>query len=103
MSVRWTRTARISRGKFMEAIAWAKEAGGYAEKKFGLPKVTVWLDAFGDINSIRWSVDYPDLAAIDKANAQMMADADYWKLVARAGEQQLFLDGSVHDTISRAI
>jgi len=103
MSIRFTRTAKISRGRFMEAIAWAKETAGYVEKKYGLPKVGVWVDAFGDINTIRWTVDYADLAAVDKASAQMMADADYWKLVERASKNELFIDGSVHDTVSRAV
>src|SRR5579863_9158423 len=103
MSVRFTRSAKISRGRFMEALAWAKETAGYVESKFGLPKVSVWIDAFGDINTVRWTIDYADLAAIDKANAQLMADGDYWTMVERANEKGLFIDGSVHDTVSRLV
>ena len=54
--VRWMRSARIQGGKYLEAIAWAKEMAGYAEKAYGASKVHVFLDAFGDIGTIRWSV-----------------------------------------------
>jgi len=42
--VRWTRSARIAPGKFMEAIRWAKEIAEYTNKKYG-SQVTVYLDS----------------------------------------------------------
>ena len=77
MSVRWMRTATIKNGRFMEAIAWAKETAGYVEKKFGTGKCDVWLDTFGPVGTIRWSIDFADLASIEKVQATMLMDADY--------------------------
>ena len=66
MSVRWMRNAQIANGRFMEAVAWAKETSGYAEKKFGVAKIDVWVDAFGPVGMMRWSIEFADLAAVDK-------------------------------------
>ena len=48
-------------------------------------------------------MDLDDLAAVDKINAQVMADSDHWKLVAKATALDLFFDGQTVDTILRAI
>lgn len=103
MSVRFTRTARIGNGKFMEAIAWAKETAGYVEKKLGTPPVSVWLDAVGQVGVVHWSMDLPDLAAMDKIHAAMMTDQGYWQLVDKAFKNGLFVDGTSHDVISRQV
>jgi hypothetical protein len=103
MSIRFTRTADIAHGKFMEAIAWGKETAAYIEKKWGTPPLTVWLDAVGKVGVIHWSFDLADLAALDKIQAQMMADQGYWQLVNKAFANQLFVDGSSVDRISRQV
>lgn len=102
MSVRWTRSAKIANGKFMEAIAWAKEAGGYVEKKVGT-KIEVWMDAFGPVGTVRWSGDFADLAAVEKAQVTIMADAAYWQLIDKAMKNGLYIDGESVDTVSRSI
>ncbi len=101
MSVRWTRSAQISQGRFPEAIAWAKEAAGFVEKKYQLPAVAVFMDAFGKSGVIRWSIDFADLGAVEKALGQTLADPEYHKLVAKAAT--LFIDGSTHDTVSKKL
>lgn len=103
MSVRWMRTIQIRESRFMEAIAWGKEVSAYAEKKYGTPKLHMWLDGFGAINTLRWTMDLPDLATVDKINAQLMMDPDYWKLIEKARTAQLFIDGSACDTVMRAL
>ena len=103
MSVRWMRSAVISNGRIPQAIAWSKEITSYAEKKFGTGKIETWVDAFGQVGSIRWSIDFPDLATVEKVQAQMLMDQDYWKHVERAAKAQLFIDGSTVDTISRSV
>jgi hypothetical protein len=87
----------------MEAISWAKETAGYVEKKLGCPPVSVWLDAVGQVGTLRWAMDLPDLAAMDKIQALMMADQGYWQLIDKAFKNGLFVDGSSHDVISRQI
>lgn len=103
MSVRWMRTAKISNGRYMEAIAWGKEVTSSVEKKHGSPKIHTWLDSFGEIATIRWTMDAPDIATIEKVQIAILQDADYWKMVGKAREQQLFIDGSVTDYISREV
>jgi hypothetical protein len=103
MSVRWMRTAQISNGKFMEAVSWAKEMSGYVEKKIGMGKVDVWVDSFGVMGTIRWTMDFPDLAALDKAQTIVLGDADYWKQVNKAATSQLFIDGATEDHVLRSM
>lgn len=103
MSVRWTRTAMIANGRFMEAAAWAKETAGHVEKKYGTPPCTVWIDAFGPVGTMRWSIDFPDLASVEKVQLQSMMDPAYWQMVDKAFKNGLFVDGSSTDTVSRSI
>lgn len=98
--VRWTRSARIAPGKFMEAIRWAKEIAEYTNKKHG-SQVTVYLDSFGEFGTIRWFADYPDLATLEKLNHQLVADPEYLKKVMRGTD--LVMPGSVFDTVMRSI
>jgi hypothetical protein len=86
----------------MEAMAWAKEAGGYVEKKTG-HKVEVWVDSFGPVGVVRWTIDAPDLVAIEKAQAAVMMDQGYWQMIQKAANADLFIVGSAVDYISRQI
>jgi len=100
--VRWIRSVNIKGGRYMEAIGWAKEMAAYSEKNFGL-KTHVFLDSFGDVSTIRWMIDGADLATMEKAQDKLMADMDYFKRVAQAFANGLFVDGSTVDVISREI
>jgi hypothetical protein len=97
------RTAQIRDGKFLEAIAWGKETAAYAEKKFGTAKIGTWIDCFGDLGTIRWTVEFPDMGALDKAQVALLADADYWKLIKKAADAQLFIDGRTTDHVYREL
>jgi len=101
MSVRWMRTTKIRNGKFMEAIAWAKETSAHVEKKHNVGKVSIWLDSLGEAGTIRWSIDFPDMAAFDKMMSAVMIDADYWKMVNKAVD--LFHDGTTVDQLFKAV
>jgi len=103
MSVRWMRTAQVSNGKFPEAIAWAKEISAWAAKKHSTPKIDVWLDAFGAVGTLRWSMDYADLATFEKMQNAVLVDADYWRMIEQAAKAQLFIDGSMHDVICKSL
>ena len=100
MSVRWTRTAQIKNNHVIEAIAWSKEISGWCEKKH---KITVdtWIDTVGAHNTIRWTVDYADIASFDKVTTAVMMDAEYWSFVQKATKAELFIDGVGHDTLSK--
>jgi len=103
MSVRWMRSAQVSRGRIPEGLSWAKEVSAYVEKKYNTPTVEVFMDTFGDAGTLRWMIDFPDLAAVETAFAKLMNDPDYWKMLEKVGKSELFIDGSVVDTVSRKI
>lgn len=75
--VRWMRNARVAPGKYLEAVQWGKEICEYVNKKYKL-QVTVYADSFGDIGTLRWFADYPDLGTMEKFADQIMADQEYW-------------------------
>lgn len=103
MSVRFMRTGKIAGSKFMEAISWGKEVAAYVEKKHGTPKIHTWVESVGEINTIRWTMDCPDFATIEKAQLSLLGDQDYWKMIAKAVSAGLFIDGQTHDTIYREV
>jgi hypothetical protein len=99
--VRWMRKARVAPGKFMEAMGFATEIAQYVKKFEGLPPVQVFVDSFGDMTTLRWVVDYENLAAMEKVNTQMMSDQEYFKKVDSSGH--VFIPGTVKDTVMRLI
>src|SRR5689334_842282 len=102
MSVRWTRTALIKNSRVMEAVGWSKEISGWVEKKYNV-KVETWIDAVGQVGTIRWSVDYPDLGTFDTTFTKVQSDPDYWNYVQKAMKDDIFVDGSGVDTISKRV
>ena len=63
--------------------------------------VDVWLDTFGAVGVVRWTIDAPDLGAIEKAQAAVMMDQGYWQMIQKAMNADLFILGSSTDYISR--
>ena len=103
MSVRWTRTAKIRDSKFMEAIAWGKEMSGFVEKTFNTPKAHVFIATFGEMGTIQWSIDFPDLGAVEKVQTQVLTNPTYWQHVQKAVKDGLFIDGQTVDHIYREV
>ena len=103
MSIRWMRTSQIANGKILEAIAWAKETSAYVEKKWSTPPVSVWLDSFGQVGALRWTIDFGDLASIERVQSQMLTDQQYWQHVDKAMKGGLFVDNSTVDTICKRL
>lgn len=102
MSYRYMRTATIGKGGFMEAMAWAKEIAGYVEKKTG-NKVEVWMDTFGTTGLVRWTMEAPDLATIEKSQTTVMMDQGYWQMIQKAMHADLFIVGSAVDYVSKKL
>jgi len=98
--VRWTRSARIARGKNVQTMQWAKEITEWANKKYNL-QMKVYLDYFGEAGTIRWFVDYESLAALEKIRDSLLGDQEYWQKVNQGAD--LLVEGSVFDTVMRAI
>jgi hypothetical protein len=100
---KWIRTVRVAKGRFPQAIGWAKEMAAFGQKKFGLPEIRVYMDTMGEIGTIRWEIDYADAAAWDKAQTAVMSDPEYWQFIAKANADELFIDGSAHDYLLKRI
>lgn len=99
-NVRWTRTARIKNSRVMEAIAWSKEISSWGKKKHGL-EIDTYLDVVGDLGTIRWSVEYADVASFDAKFMAVNMDPEYHQYVGKAMKDELFIDGTGVDTLSR--
>ena len=99
-NVRWTRTGYIKNSRVMEAIAWSKEICGWAQKKHNVT-VETWLDAAGQPNTIRWTADYADIASFDAKMTAVMMDPEYWTYVQKAYKDDLFVDNTTVDTLSK--
>jgi uncharacterized alpha/beta hydrolase family protein len=99
--IRWTRSLLISSGKyFPQAMQWAKDIAEFVNKKYKI-QVSVYMDSFGAIGTIRWFCDYADLATMEKVRNQIDTDQEYWQKVIQASD--FIMQGSVHDTVMRAI
>lgn len=95
--IRWQRSIRTARGRNNEAIQWAKEVSDYVNKKQPNYKVQAFSLRFGELGTLVWQTDFDDLAALDKYQQVISADQGYWDLVKKSTE--LFIEGTVHDTV----
>ena len=100
---RWIRTAKVAKGRFPQAIGWAKEMAAFGEKKYKTPEIRVYMDAFGEVGTIRWEADYADLATFERVQNAVLTDPEYWQSIAKANADELFIDGSAHDYLLKQI
>jgi len=99
--VRWMRSAQIAPGKYLQAMEFAKEISEFSQKYEGASSVGVFLDSFGSVGTIRWFVDYENLASFEKISDQIMADPEWFKKIEEATD--LFIEGNTYDEVMRAI
>ena len=93
--VRWTRSARMIHGKEAQAIQWTKELVDWANKKYG-GDLSVYMDCFGEVGTLRWFADFENLAAVETRLQQVMSDQEYWQ---RASQIHTLFEGSIFDTV----
>ena len=99
--IRWTRSLRVSSGKYIpQAIQWAKEIAEFVNKKYKI-QVSVYMDSFGEIDTLRWFCDYEDLGTMEKIRNQINMDQEYWEIVSKASE--FIMQGSVRDTVMHSL
>ncbi len=98
--IRFTRSARIVRGKFPQAMQFAKEITEFLNKKYKI-QMSVYMDSFGEVGTVRWFADYADLAAMEKLGNQILVDQEYWQKINQSTE--LFMQGSLYDTVMQSI
>ena len=85
---------------FIQAMQWAKEIAEFVNNKYKI-QVSVYMDSFGEIGTIRWFCDYTDLATMEKVGNQLNTDQEYWQKVIQSSD--FIVQSSVHDTVMRAI
>ena len=98
--IRWTRSARITPGNVLQTMQWGKEIAELVNKKYKT-QVSVYMDSFGEVGTIRWFCDYPDLGALEKVGNQLLTDQEYLEKLRKGVE--LLTPGSVFDIVMRAI
>ena len=100
--VRWTRSGRINGKKYLQAIQWAKELVEWSNAKYS-GKLTVYIDCFGEFGTIRFFRDYESLAEVEKRMETILADQEYLQRAAKAMEMDLFIEGSLTDTVMASL
>lgn len=89
-------TATIANGAYADAFAWGVDMAQYVESVTGAP--TMFLsNQFGPFGGVTWVGVLPDGAAVDDANAKMIADDGY--LTRLAGAKDLFIPGSGNQSL----
>ncbi len=94
--VRFVRRATIRPGKIERALAFANEMSAFVKSKQGVD-VNLFLQAGGTVGRICWQVDYADVGALEKANNELLSDAEYIKKVEAAAD--CFAEGDTRDSI----
>jgi hypothetical protein len=97
--VRLMRSAKVAPGKYLQAIQWGKEMAEFGNRKYKL-QISMFADNFGEIGTMRWFIDYPDLGTIEKIGDQILADQEYWTRIQQSLD--LFQPGFT-DTVMRAL
>ena len=80
-----------------------KEVCAYVEKKTGGSKIHMWVDTAGELGTVRWTMDLPDLASVEKIQTQLLMDQGYWQMLAKSAKDGLFIDGQATDVIYREV
>lgn len=98
--IHFYRTAAIAPGKFMGAIAFAKEVSAYFKQRHGRD-VSVALPIGGNPNRIGWAASYESLGDLETVMGKMMADPEYLEMIRKAADN--FIAGSIHDEMWRSV
>ena len=99
--VRFHRSARTARGRrFLEALGWAKEVAEYINSKYPEATILVFAEQYGAAGTIHWYADYEDVATVDRIGSELLAGEDYQSILDNSAE--LFIEGSINDTLMRS-
>ena len=95
MSVRLDRSVGVVRGKNQEALEFATTISSYVSNLTGAP--VVWgLEVGGTVGKFHFYSDYENLAALEAALGQIMADEGYQELLDSVND---VFDGAAEDTL----
>ena len=94
------RSASVATGKWMSALAFAKQIAAYINDTTGT-EVGVAVPVGGNPMRVGWVARYESLGALEATMGKLMADPKYVDMAATGGGN--FIAGSVHDEIWRAV
>lgn len=94
------RTAIIAPGKNGGAMVFARQVSTYIKEKHKTP-VEVSIAVAGNPSRIAWRSTYASLAEMETFTNALLADPAYAELLVKGAD--LFLPGSLHDEIWRAV
>ncbi len=103
---RLIRTARVrGAGRLGETIAWAKDVAEYVTAQYPLVQVQAFTQRFGTVGAIYWTIDVDseDLAELDRFLNEVAQDPEYNSKIAEAAKTELFVPGSVQDTLLQSL
>jgi predicted TIM-barrel fold metal-dependent hydrolase len=103
---RLLRTARVrGGGRLGEAIAWARDVAEYVTAQYPLVQVQAFTQRFGTVGAIYWTIDVDseDLAELDRFLNEVAQDTEYNSKIAEAAKAELFVPGSVQDTLLQSL
>lgn len=92
--------AAAANGQLSEALAAGEEIAATATRITGVP-TSFLVDATGPFGGCRWNSGYPDIGSLERAEAALMADASWLKLIDRVGA--CFQDGASQSIYRRII
>ena len=102
--VRLQWTARISRGKNMEAVQWAKATAEHLRSTYpDILEVAAYDEHFGNVNTIHIFSDYKDLATLESVEARYPSDAAFMDLQKKSNDAGLFIEGSIHGMLVKSL
>ena len=86
-------TTMVANGAYADAMAWGVDMAELATAVTGMP-VRFVMNHYGPFGAVGWIGVGPDAASVDQSTAALDADAEYLKMLGRAGD--LFAEGSGH-------
>jgi hypothetical protein len=95
-----TRSASIAPGKYVDAVAYAKQITKYLKEKHGVT-TEIQTPIGGNPYRIAWQTHLPGLADLESLSAKLTADKEYLEMTAK--NSALLLPGSLHDELWRTI
>ncbi|MES3004361.1 MAG: hypothetical protein V4787_26960 [Pseudomonadota bacterium] len=98
--IHFTRTTSIAPGKVADAMTFAGEMIEFISATQG-QKMQLRLPVGGNPHRLCFYTGYNSLADMEKAQASLMADPKYLSILGKSAA--LFIPGSTHDDIWRAV
>ena len=95
--IRFTRSVTIASGHFAEASSFAAKVNDFVNSLFPDAGMRWGIQVGGPVTALHWTLDLPDLAAVEQTMAVLLTNAEYVALVDSAGD--FFVQGSGNDTI----